>query len=374
MAPLNVLMVSTSYPADLQDWRGLFIRNLTDALSERDDLRISFWAPPGEVHAGIRRVCSASDDAWLSKLVRAGGIAQLLRRHPFHGALAGLGLLRRLRALYRRQLADVYHINWLQNALPLPQNNCPALVTVLGADMRLLALPGMKSLMRRICHHRRVAICPNADWMLPALTDAFGDIAAVKTIRFGIDPRWFSIERGFANEPTPQWVVVARVTQDKMGELFNWGEPVFKNQPRKLHLFGPLVEQMRFPDWITYHGPATPDDLRERWFPIASGLVTLSRHAEGRPQVMLEAMAAGLPIIATRLPAHEDLLRHRETGWLVNDAAEFEDAVRTLESADTNIAVGLAARARMQCEAGTWADCAARYAAAYRALFSAAPQ
>jgi hypothetical protein len=47
----RVLMVSTSYPADLGDWRGLFIRHITDALARRDDIRLRLWSPPGEMPA-----------------------------------------------------------------------------------------------------------------------------------------------------------------------------------------------------------------------------------------------------------------------------------------------------------------------------------
>lgn len=44
---LRILMVSTSYPSDLSDWRGLFIRHLVEALSRRTDIDLRLWAPPG---------------------------------------------------------------------------------------------------------------------------------------------------------------------------------------------------------------------------------------------------------------------------------------------------------------------------------------
>jgi glycosyltransferase involved in cell wall biosynthesis len=62
----------------------------------------------------------------------------------------------------------------------------------------------------------------------------------------------------------------------------------------------------------------TPRALLEEWFPQAAGLITLSQHDEGRPQVLLEAMAARLPVIASNLPAHRDLIRSGETGMLVD--------------------------------------------------------
>jgi len=51
-----------------------------------------------------------------------------------------------------------------------------------------------------------------------------------------------------------------------------------------------------------YHGPVSPDNLWGKWFPLCSGLITLSHHDEGKPQVMIEAMVAGLPVIASDMP------------------------------------------------------------------------
>lgn len=368
MKPLNVLMVSTSYPSDLHDWRGLFIRHLADALAARADLEVSLWAPPGEVHSSITRICSRADDAWLERLVQRGGIAQLLRARKLSGVVAAAGLLLRLRNALRKAQPDVYHINWLQNALALPDDARPALITVLGSDMRILGWPGVTTMMRRICRGRRVLICPNAEWMVPKLSSVFGDVAAVAPVAFGIDPQWYELRRRPQADLPPKWLVVARVTRDKIGALFEWGDGLFDKNRRTLDVIGPRVDDLTLPDWVNFHGPASPLELSTRWFPQAHGLITLSQHAEGRPQVMLEAMAAGLPIIATRLPAHKSLLDHRRTGWFVDDAATFAQGLAALESIETNLSVGVAAREYVRTTIGTWSDCADRYVDCYRAL------
>lgn len=128
-APLRVLMVSTSYPADLNDWRGLFIRHLTDALARCIDLRVSLWAPPGEVHPDVIQVASAHETTFLAQLMQSGGIAHLLRSGGVRALVAPLRLLMGLRAVYRRSDADLYHVNWLQNALPLPNDGKLLLVS-----------------------------------------------------------------------------------------------------------------------------------------------------------------------------------------------------------------------------------------------------
>lgn len=364
---LRILMVATSYPADLNDWRGLFIRHMVGGLARRDDLKLDLWAPPGQLPEHTSYAASDGEARWLERLMQDGGVAHQMRTGGLRGLLAPIQLLRKLRAMYRRVNAvDVYHVNWLQNALVLPRNSVPLLATVLGTDMQLLKLPGMVALLRRVLRHRRCVICPNASWMVARLEECFGDLAEIRFVPFGIDPAWFVIQRGV--EMPEKWLCVARLTEGKIGSLFEWGESFFAGGERELHLFGPMQQAMKVPDWVNYHGPATPASLCNEWFPRATGMITLSSHAEGRPQVMLEAMAAGLPIIASRIPAHADFLTHGQTGWLCSAPDEFGGALTALADPDRNMEMGRLAREWALREIGTWDDCAARYHDIYARL------
>lgn len=367
---LRVLMVSTSYPESLLDWRGLFIRHLADGLARRADLRLRLWAPFGEKHPDAEFDLQERERAWLERLMRAGGIAHLIRSGGPLGIAEALRLLGYLRRLYRRSDdIDLFHVNWLQNALPLPNDRRPLLVTVLGTDLALLRLPLMRTLLRRVFRRRPTAICPNADWMLPSLRAAFADIADVRFVPFGIDPGWFEIDRSPRARPH-RWLAVTRLTAAKLGPLFDVGAPLFQSGVRELHLIGPMQEQIEIPPWVHYHGPVGPEQLRETWFPQAAGLITLSRHAEGRPQVMLEAMASALPVVASDIAAHASFIRDGETGVLVGDGDSPAAALASLEDEAANRRIGAAARAWAASEVGTWDDCAARYSGIYRSLVS----
>jgi glycosyltransferase involved in cell wall biosynthesis len=366
--PVRVLLLSTSYPADLQDWRGLFIRHLVHALAEADGVSLHTWAPPGELPLEAKNSTTDAEAQWLAQLMKDGGIAHCIRRGGFGALRRTWQLVRLLRNVYQREKqVDVYHINWLQTALPLPDNGIPAVIAVLGTDMKLLKLPLVTALLRRVMRKRRVVLCPNAEWMEKPLALAFGDLARIVPVAFGIDPIWYAAER--RPDPTAsKWLVVSRLTRDKLGPLFEWSAPLFEGSARQLHLIGPMQEAIVIPDWVHYHGPATPAQLASEWFPFASGLITLSRHAEGRPQVMLEAMAAALPIIASDMPAHASLVQPGITGQLCGDPEAFKHALTQLEDADCNHRFGAAARAWVSREMGTWTDCAERYASLYAEL------
>lgn len=370
--PLNkvrVLLLSTSYPANASDWRGVFMRNLVGALAGRSDVQLAVWAPPGELPATATSIATSPEAAWLHQLMAAGGISHLMRSGGVRALLTPVKLLRLIAAAYRRHHAvDIYHVNWLQCALPLPRNGKPALITVLGNDLKLLRLPLMRQLLRRVMRRRKVAICPNAEWMRAPLLAAFGDVAEVVPVSFGIDPRWYAIQRNPDTESPRRWLVVTRLTADKLGPLFEWSQDFFQRADRELHLFGPMQEGVAVPEWVHYHGAASPEELATDWFPCAYGLITLSRHAEGRPQVMLEAMAAALPIIASHMPAHASIVEHDVTGVLCDSPEGYGAALMRLEDIGTNRRFGAAARDWAVREIGNWDDCAERYTGIYRRL------
>jgi glycosyltransferase involved in cell wall biosynthesis len=369
---LNVLMTATSYPAGDADWRGRFIYDMAESLASTGQVGLRLWAPPGRLPAGVDSALLGDDAVWLEKLLNQGGIAHLLRRRPIRGGLSVVGLLRRLRRAYREfavfdRSTAVVHANWIQNALPLKGTNLPVLITVLGSDLALLRLPGMVAAVRAMLRGRAAILAPNADWMVPVLEKNFRDLAEVRVIPFGVHGRWFAVERQPEAIGGGDWLTVSRVTRAKLGHLLDWGEGLF-GEKRKLHLLGPMQEEIELPGWIEYHGPTNPEELVSEWFPRAQGLITLSAHDEGRPQVMIEAMAAGLPILATDLPAHCDLLADGRTGCLVRTRDELVRMLDLLGDPQENLRIGKAAQSWVHETVGTWDDSAGGFVAAYEDL------
>ncbi|MEH6583168.1 MAG: glycosyltransferase [Halioglobus sp.] len=364
----RVLMVATSYPRNEGDWQGLFIRRIAQAMGESPDIALSLWAPDGPRQEDIQYSCSPDDARWLEQLAEAGGIAHLLRKQPFKAGIKALGLLRRLRGLFKQHhdAVDIYHINWLQNALPLYGMNARAVITVLGTDFKLLKVPGMVRLLRGVLKTNRCVLAPNAAWMQPELQRHFGDLAEIVPVNFGIDEAWYQVPY-HAPEDESDWLIVVRVTGDKIGKLFDWGEGFF-NDRQRLHLFGPNQDGLPIPDWVNYHGPVTAKELLADWYPKCAGFITLSEHSEGKPQVLLETMAAGVPIIASGIPAHRETLVAGEQGCLVESKAEFLQALGQLSQPETHRHMSDACREVSRREYGNWRDCLGRYQQLYRNL------
>ena len=79
----------------------------------------------------------------------------------------------------------------------------------------------------------------------------------------------------------------------------------------------------------------------------AADIFILPSHNEGMPNVVLEAMASGLPCVVTRISGTTDLIAHSVTGMLfdVNDERSFLDALNPL-ARDGGLRNDIGARAR----------------------------
>jgi glycosyltransferase involved in cell wall biosynthesis len=119
----------------------------------------------------------------------------------------------------------------------------------------------------------------------------------------------------------------------------------------RLHIFGAGAERehimseiarLGIGDRMTMHGAVQkPQDALE-----SIDLLVLPSSAEGFGLVLIEAMAAGIPVIGTNAPGIRDVVRHGETGLLVpvGSPQELADAIRRVKD-DSALRHRLVARA-----------------------------
>lgn len=82
----------------------------------------------------------------------------------------------------------------------------------------------------------------------------------------------------------------------------------------------------------------------------AADLFLLPSATEGLSNAMLEAMATGLPVLATRVGGATDLINHGESGWLIppDNPAELQAAfLKLVTDTDFRLKLGAAARERI---------------------------
>lgn len=99
-----------------------------------------------------------------------------------------------------------------------------------------------------------------------------------------------------------------------------------------------------------------------------SDVFILASHSEGRPNVILEAMAAARAIIATNISGTNELIRHNETGLLFkdDDISGLTECIDGLvDSAELRAGLGKAARNFIIDRGLLWENTAERYRRIY---------
>lgn len=119
------------------------------------------------------------------------------------------------------------------------------------------------------------------------------------------------------------------------------GQGVLLEECRRLAAALGVADRVIFPGFVSPMAPL---------YALADAAVTSSR-SEGLPFNVMESMYAGLPVIASRVKGHTDLLEEGRTGLLYpfDDTAAFTSAVkRLLQEPDLSAALGTAAHDAVQ--------------------------
>ncbi len=189
---------------------------------------------------------------------------------------------------------------------------------------------------------------------------AFDDWRKFEVVRLGVDTAHFS-PRPSAGEPRRFEVLcVGRLVAAKGQRILVEAIERLVGEARPVHLTlvgaGPsgaeleqIVRDRRLSEYVTLAGSVNQDHIRDYY--AAADIFALASFAEGIPVVLMEAMASGVPCIATAINGIPELIRDGVDGLLVapSDVEGMAAAIRRLmDDASLRRALACAGRARVQ--------------------------
>ncbi len=259
-----------------------------------------------------------------------------------------LGAFRLLGKLFQEQSVDIVHVNnlapWFDAALGAALAGCRCILTFHGVEQAQMRFPFKKRMLFRLAARltdRMTAVAAPAADLMADLTDVARN--RIQVIENGIDTEIF--------RPAGSMVEKRELRQSfklpEDGLLLGCVaalRPV-KNHRGLIEAFARVVEEGDGDAWLVLIGGGTLEDaLRERCRELGTRVAervlffgrrsdvacllpaldafVLNSDTEGLSYAVLEAMACGLPVIATEVGANPQLVRQGVEGYLVPSSDE----------------------------------------------------
>ena len=322
------------------------------------------------------------------ELLAEGAILENLHRRRWLLLQAPFLLLFEFIATYRLARASrpaVIHAHWF-----VPQGivavivgsllNIPVVVTALGGDVSGLRGWLWSAIRSAVASRTKAITVVSTDLRnrLSGVVSATGESPAVMPM--GVDSDHLRDESGGAVSADKTILFVGRLVEKKGLEYLirAFPEVVSRHPDARLMVVGDgplrgeaeaLAKRLHLTGHVRFMGGQSreelrPSYLRSRLF-VVSSVVARSGDTEGLPVALLEAMAAGRPVVATAVGGIPEVVIHRRTGLLVEpeSATSLAGAIcELLDSPAEAARMGALAR-RWVRRKFDWRHVAARYAA-----------
>ncbi len=373
---MHILLVSYEYPpvgAGAATAGGAIAKTLTELghrvvvltgrfkglLARYEDQGIIIHRVPS-----LRRRMDRSNVLEMASFLPAGlmSVPAIIRTHRVEGAIVFFSMPCGPIGLLGRWICGVPYIISLRGG------------DVPGAEPSLNFLHRFLSPIRRAVLKNSIAIVANSDGLrkMAEIADPF----SVRVIPNGVDTEFFipAPSKPARNESLLRILFVGRFQQQKNLPFLFRQVAQLPPSTFEIHLVGDGPEKQRLEGLarkldiayaITWHGWLPPAAL-PHIYQSADCLVNPSLY-EGLSNVVLEAMACGLPVVASRVPGNDELVRERETGFLF-DLQEPDSLMNAFEQLmnDRDLCARLGANARNRVIKNfSWSN----VAQAYLALF-----
>jgi glycosyltransferase involved in cell wall biosynthesis len=342
-------MVTTSFPRWQGDFSGNFIHSLSRSLARRG-VNITVVAPG----YGQARRCEEwgpisihrfgyAVPANLQVLAYDGGIPHKLRT----SLLARLELLPFLVSMYLlicrvARGCDLIHAHWIPTGVvagvAARRLALPMVLTVHGSDGLYLKSGRLARDMSRFSLRSASHLVAVSEALRRDLLTFTAGQVRVTRIHNGVDMESFQADR---IEPAGRRILwVGRMTEEKGTEyLIRAMKRITAAYPdARLQLVGDgplrknlegLVVDLGLSGAISFAGQKSHSEIAAVY--SASDIVVLPSLSEGLPMALLEAMASGRPVVATRVGGIPELVDPGRNGYLVAPGSADEIADKLLE-------------------------------------------
>lgn len=389
---MRVLHLTTSFPQFAGDPSGIFVYQLVEELSRKGVVC-------GVLTPGSGRRCESFEScrvdrfsyaprAWQRLAHQPGGIPHALKQTPLlHLLLPGFLTSFAFHIVQMAEKYDLIHAHWsvcgAMAVLTQKLHGKPVVTTLRGSDMYLA---GKRTpfawIQKRSLTQSDFTVGVSKEMFLslrkqhPALTHR------IAFIPNGVGDEFYNIPLNGRPGPPPFRILyVGSLVSNKGVDILLralaacdcahlWQLTVAGEGPARADL-AQMAQQFELSHRILFLGTVPPSGIPSLM--ADHHVLVLPSYREGRPNVVLEAMASGLPVIGTEIDGVRELVQPDRTGWLVPPGKPtlLMSLLTSLFRGDLDLAsAGKAGREWMIGQGLTWEHTALQYRGAYGSVMN----
>lgn len=397
MDKLKIAFVTTSYPMEINPASGIFVHRLINHMPGTIN---SIVITPDPKLGGVSQTKNSNSKVvtfryglknWQTLAHNPGGIPVALRNNRLLFLLLPIFLVSELFAIFRSALkAQIIHANWSINGFIAGIAGMilsrPVITTLRGEDITRANKYKVDRFILGCCIKWSTKVsCVNhsyKNWIIQTYPQA---AAKITTIENGVDNRFFDIGKNrFASDLklnrglrllTVGSLIKRKRVKDILKALIELADSeiiltIAGDGPELKHL-RQLVYSHSLQNQVNFVGTIDLETLLSLL--KTHNAFVLCSESEGRPNALLEAMAAGLPVVSTKLPGVEEIISHNINGLLfeIGDISALQKYLLILkERTELRISLGNSAYNYMKSHKLCWESTAEKYLELYHAVLT----
>jgi glycosyltransferase involved in cell wall biosynthesis len=331
---MKILLVTTSFPVKEGASSGVFIERLAQRLGRKCYLTVLAPAADTPIYESNNKpynliVFGYAPIKWQILAHGGGGIPAALAAHPSTLLLLPFLLISMFVNCVRHvDKADIIFANWsvcgVIAGLVGQLYGRPVITTIRGEDGNRAQVSRVHNLLINLCFRLNKRVVTVSDDIAKSLSELFPAMTAkIVMIPNGVDSI-VSLEKheeSTENEKIQLLMLGSLIVRKSVSTALHalsllplqFSLTIIGDGPERDNLHS-LVTDLKLEGRVSFEGHVPPDEV-SLWLAQADILLMTSK-SEGRPNAVLEAFAAGVPVVGTDIPGLRELVIPNANGKL----------------------------------------------------------
>ncbi len=335
---LKICVLSTSFPVNEQSISGIFVKHLADALSRNSEVEViipvhSEGVPTTSESYAINTF-SYAPKIWQNLSHNPGGVPVALKKNKLNYFILPFFLGSMLwKTLLAARRCDAIQANWAINGLIAGLagkiTNTPVITTLRGEDKQRATQSKIDKFILRNCVKWSSQIIAVSSEMHRSLMETFPQHREkIHFVPNGVGDEFLAIspKKIDGEDRELELVIIGSLIHRKgVSQLIRALSIIERRHPPILKIAGDgplkdelieLSQQLGLANRVEFLGSIPFHTIAQQL--AKSDALVLCSYSEGRPNVVIEAMAASLPVIATAIDGVTEIIDTGINGLLYN--------------------------------------------------------